>query len=525
MDKQVNVYFKVEGIEEYITDLDQLRSALGGVETATESADVATKRLQTSVEQYEDIQTRLDLMEGSVKALAGSFEILAGSAALLGLEDNEFFKGLEQNVIGVIALSRGAIDLTEGYKLLAQNQKLATIAQNAFNLAAKSNPYVILATAILAAGAAIIAFTKYTNNSTQATEDNTEEIKKQNDALKTQIEREEKLAELRGEDVFELRLKRAQDTVTSLQQQKAALQEVSDAYTEVPVDIMDPTKGTIRLYQADADTEQLKIIEAQLKDAQTNLRTLEEEAAARREGRRKKDAEQAALAAKAERDRLREQQIAAEDELYLLSLSAQEREETLAMQRFDARVAAGVNEKDAEAQLLRDLAEINDRFAKEQADKDAAVLQAELDLKKQYAEAELAAYQSLYEARGNAARSGFAVLEAIAGDNEKLADGIFVAQQAFEAARIFTKARADIAESRSNTAKEVGILSTRAAAGDLVAAGLIPGTIAAGTATVNALRLNAAAGIAGILATSISRFRNGGAADVDGGGARGGGGR
>ena len=519
MNKEVNIYFKVEGLDGYITDLDQLKSALNEVDTATKSAETATRKLQDSVEDFDEFESKLELMEGSVKTLAGSFEILAGSAALLGLEDNEFFQELEENVIGVIALAEGAINVSEGLKLLAQNQKLAAVAQRIFNAAANANPYVLLASAILAAGAAIIAFTQNTNSNTRAVEDNTEEIKKQNEELDKQIEREEKLAELRGEDVFELRLQRAKDEVESLKEQRDALSEISDAFIEIPVDVLDPTKGTRRIYQADADQAELDRINAALVEAQANLTALEEEAAARNEGRLKRENEQAEAAAREERRRRVEQREAAEDELYLLSLSAQEREETLAMQRFDARIALGVDEKAAEEQLLRDLQEINDRYAAEAEAKTQEQLAKDLAIKQEYATREEMAYIALNEAKANAARAGFGVLESLAGDNEKLADAIFVAQQAFEAGRIFTKARADIAESRSNTAKEVGMLSTRAAAGDLIAAGLIGPTIAAGTSTVQALRLNAAAGIAGILATSITRFKGkGGGGNVDSGG-------
>ena len=46
--------------------------------------------------------------------------------------------------------------------------KAATAAQAAFNVVAKANPYVLLATALLGAGAAILYFTRKTNESTEA---------------------------------------------------------------------------------------------------------------------------------------------------------------------------------------------------------------------------------------------------------------------------------------------------------------------------------------------------------------------
>lgn len=46
--------------------------------------------------------------------------------------------------------------------------KSATVAQAAFNLVAKANPYVLLATALITVGAAIYGFIKYTNEATEA---------------------------------------------------------------------------------------------------------------------------------------------------------------------------------------------------------------------------------------------------------------------------------------------------------------------------------------------------------------------
>ena len=62
----------------------------------------------------------------------------------------------EKNVLGVIALGQGLVNVTEGYRLLKENTKLATAAQRIMNTVAKANPYVLLATALVAAGAALI---------------------------------------------------------------------------------------------------------------------------------------------------------------------------------------------------------------------------------------------------------------------------------------------------------------------------------------------------------------------------------
>jgi len=163
MAQEVEIFFKVDGLETYITDLNDLEEVLNQVKGATDSTAAATKNLENDIDDatkgIEESERRLNALEGGIKTLAGSFEILAGSAALLGLEDNEFFSGLEENVIGVLALSQGVIDASEGIRLLKDNTKLAAVAQRIFNTVANANPYVLLATAVIALAGAVALYT------------------------------------------------------------------------------------------------------------------------------------------------------------------------------------------------------------------------------------------------------------------------------------------------------------------------------------------------------------------------------
>lgn len=173
MERNVEIYFKVDGIEQYITNLEELDDVLKQVTNATDEATQSTKDFEkTAEEDFEKLEQRIQTTQGSVKVLAGSFEILAGAAGMLGLQDNEFFKGLEENVLNIIALSEGAINVAEGYELLAKNTKLATIAQRAFNLVSKANPYVLLASAVIGLAGAIGIYTLATNDETEATRQN-----------------------------------------------------------------------------------------------------------------------------------------------------------------------------------------------------------------------------------------------------------------------------------------------------------------------------------------------------------------
>jgi myosin heavy subunit len=219
MDKEIKIAFKIEGLDGYITNLEDLKGALGQVETATDQANAATKELSNTVERdFSKLESRLETAEGAVKVLAGSFEALAGAASLLGVEDNEFFKELEDNVIGVIALAEGAINVSEGLKLLAQNQKLATIAQRVFNTVAKANPYVLLASAIIALVGAIAAYVTFVQDDAIPTEEELAAMRERNQKAVEDAKKAEELAE-----------KAEQDRISTLQDLRDELDSVATA--------------------------------------------------------------------------------------------------------------------------------------------------------------------------------------------------------------------------------------------------------------------------------------------------------
>lgn len=65
--------------------------------------------------------------------------------------------------------------------LLAANTGKATIAQRAFNLVAKANPYVLLISTLIAAGGAVFAFTRFLNKSNKELEEQQKKIKETNE--------------------------------------------------------------------------------------------------------------------------------------------------------------------------------------------------------------------------------------------------------------------------------------------------------------------------------------------------------
>ena len=210
--EEVKIFFKVEGLDGYITDLDDLKSALGGVTAETKQATTATEQLsKESIDSAEQFERRIKSLEGGVKVLAGSAEFAAGAIGLLGDENSEWFKEVEGNVLNIVALAQGAIDVSEGFSLLAQNTKLAGIAQRAFNIIAKANPYVLLATALLAAGAALYAYYEFMDEEAIPTEEELQKIQEKNQQLTEQnlkaLEEAKKAEELRISTLDDLRQK------------------------------------------------------------------------------------------------------------------------------------------------------------------------------------------------------------------------------------------------------------------------------------------------------------------------------
>ena len=64
--------------------------------------------------------------------------------------------------------------------LLAANTGKATLAQRAFNLVAKANPYVLLISTLIAAGGAVLAFTRFINKSNKELDEHEKQIKETN---------------------------------------------------------------------------------------------------------------------------------------------------------------------------------------------------------------------------------------------------------------------------------------------------------------------------------------------------------
>ena len=162
--------------------IDQLTERAGVVRDAM--ADV-----QASINHAASDTRVFDQISGTVSLATSTFQTFQGAAKLLGVElgDNvEVIAKLQaamsvtigltqiQNALqkqsavmqGVAALQTKANAAAQ--LLLAKNTVVATAAGEAFNAVARLNPYVLIASAVIAAGTALVAFTRHSKEATEA---------------------------------------------------------------------------------------------------------------------------------------------------------------------------------------------------------------------------------------------------------------------------------------------------------------------------------------------------------------------
>ena len=527
--KDVQIFFKVDGLEQYITSLEQLDEVLKQVKGATDEAAQSTDKLDQATEgiKSEEFERKLQTMEGGVKLLAGSFEALAGAASLLGVEDNAFLKELEENVLGVLALSRGAIDAAEGIRLLAQNQKLATAAQTAFNFVANLNPYVLLATAILAAGAALIAFSG-------DSEEAEEQVRDLNAELRTQLDRFNAYNSMVDKQInARKRLVTAQQGELTLAQEISFIREQQALREEDILALEEDQAKILKGGINEEERERFDTITEALKTKREEVRTLEleveiakdEDTRKKQEAREqaaekkradaaaKKAAEDVAAANKKAADeaareaavklnlkqidearaKVIDEQGELEEELYRAGLDQRE----LAFRDLEDDYYRRINLANGNAELLL---QIEEQYRK---DKDALTTSyndVETTKDKEVKSAILDAERDLQQAKLDVAKSGVALFTTLAGENEKIANIAFAIDKALAIGEVITKLQIE-------KATNAAYASTL---GPAAGAYLGPKNIAA--------NIRAAASIATIVATTIAKFKNGGGNVPPGGG-------
>lgn len=183
-------------LQELTTRAGDLRDAMADVNRAITSTASDTKNF--------------DALAGGFNVVTSSIGAVTGAAALFGAEQEDLIAiqtklqaslaisnalSVIQNnlqkesalMIGVTNLQRKAAVLGENLVIAAKGKniivtKAATVAQAAFNVVAKANPYVLLATALISVVGAIALFTSGTKEATQAEKLHQEALEKSKEA-------------------------------------------------------------------------------------------------------------------------------------------------------------------------------------------------------------------------------------------------------------------------------------------------------------------------------------------------------
>lgn len=175
----------------------QISAQAGTYKDAISDAAQATRLLSSDT-------ATLDAGVQALQGLAGAASIATGVMGLLGSKNEDVQQAIlkVQSALGVLngiqglsnALNKNSILMltvkqvqaraaATAVALESNATKGATVAQAAFNLVAKANPYVLLASAAIAAGAAIYAFTQKTDEASRAQKGISEAAKDANDAF------------------------------------------------------------------------------------------------------------------------------------------------------------------------------------------------------------------------------------------------------------------------------------------------------------------------------------------------------
>ena len=194
----------------------------------------AFKDAQTEVVNMANDTSTLNSMLGALGAAGGGFAAVTGAMSLFG-DESEDVQEAQKKLQAAIALTNGITAIQNSLQkqsnlmlginkiqlaakakaeaLATKSTVAATIAQKAFNLVAKANPYVLLATALISVVGALIAFSRGSKEAKVSLVEQDNAIRNVNDALKEynmQMDFAIKKAQAEGKSTKEINLMRRQ---------------------------------------------------------------------------------------------------------------------------------------------------------------------------------------------------------------------------------------------------------------------------------------------------------------------------
>jgi len=558
-----------KGVEPLTTRLGEAEDRLYELALAGDTTSKEYQELLTKVGEYRKVQIQTDLaVDGAAQtmsqklgsALTGAtsgFAATQGAMALFGSENEALEKTLVK-VQAALAIQQGVQGLGVAYKELGGATGIATKAQAAFNFVMNLNPFLLIATAIAAAIAALAKFTSFLNPAidklkeftdfigvtdfaeeelaearSQRAKQHFQETQRQKeldkiafDARQQQYDDEIALMEALGKSSFKLRQQKIKDSI-AVQQQNA-----KDALAEI-----DDLEKLLQLTEFGAETNR-KLIDEQralLAKANSDIASLQNELTINEinENKKRTDSYKKHISDKkaAEEDFKAETQKELNDEInaeiaHLKTLAEIKRSNEDALRTDEENELLRVEEKydaleasafgNAEALNDIEIARLNARneillkfdneaFEANQAAKErqAAADKAAADKKIEVAQAVADTEKAIQNAQFAAVESGIGLLKQFADKNKSIQATVIAAESAVGIAKI--------------------IMNTQAANAAVTAKNaLIPAPVgpALTAAEITANKVSAALGIATTIAAAAKGISalGGGASPTSGGG-------
>ena len=288
-----------------VKTLDGLKKELEKINAELEQTEIGsaafTKLSDASRKTASEIKTLNKTFEGlepqqkteaflkGFEAISGAVAVTTGTLALFGVESESAGK-IEQKVQGAIAIAIGARAIAEGAlqarvaaRLVAEKAatvatKAAAVAQGIFNAVLNLNPIFLLVTVLAAVTAGIYLFTKAMSENTDDVKKNNEALLRRNQLLQESADFQVRIAQATGQSAKTIKESQIEATKASLATLEAEykLAEAGEKKAEVAAKIKQAQDdliiqelelGKVKQDEVDAEKKRLADVEKARKDA------------------------------------------------------------------------------------------------------------------------------------------------------------------------------------------------------------------------------------------------------------------
>jgi len=322
-DVEVNSGNSIKTLDSLKKELEQINAELEQTEIGsaafTKLSDASRKtasEIKTLNKTFEGLepQQKTEAFLKGFEAISGAVAVTAGTMALFGAESETIGK-IEQKVQGAIAIAVGARAIAEGAlqarvaaRLVAEKAatvatKAATVAQAAFNFVLNLNPIFLLVTVLAAVTAGMYLFSKSIGDNTEDVKKNNEALLKRNKLLQDSADFQVRVAQATGQSARTVKEAQIEATKASIQTLEAEYKLAKAGEDKVKV------ANEIRKAQDDLIIQELELGKVKQDEVDAEKKRLEDARKARQDAIAKDKAE---MARKAAEDKAKEEKEAQE---------------------------------------------------------------------------------------------------------------------------------------------------------------------------------------------------------------------